>query len=72
MVSSDSITEEKTNPEKLSYEEVIDEQNKKQEDYNKLLGEETQLELTLINEDNIPDDIPQKVMDIFIEYNLIK
>ncbi len=25
MVSSDSITEEKTNPEKLSYEEVIDE-----------------------------------------------
>jgi hypothetical protein len=60
------------NPIMEEYKEVFEEQNKKMEDYNNLLNEDSEIELLKISIDNIPDELEQKVLDLLIKLDLIK
>lgn len=54
------------------HKETLEAYAKQIEDYDKLLNEETQLELVKVWDDNIPDELEQKVLDVLIRLDLIK
>lgn len=53
------------------YKTDLEEYKVKLEDYEKLLNEETKVELVKIDFENIPDDINQSTLDVFIKNWLI-
>lgn len=52
------------------FKETLNENDKHISDYEKLLNEETKLELVKVDSENIPDELSQILMDILIKYDL--